>query len=243
MEERLQTPGCDVHPGQSLVLGDAPRGDGLPGRHLLQGMGQHLPPARGEQKASCHPYRDAVFLGVPKKGSFPLLLEGVLRLRAAPKAGGDALCTSAGNEQLLALPAGARAALSVQVGRLAGVLSAARGRLSNASQASGCSDHGHPKMCVLLSEIRAVLQSAQREVLHAADTLAATVWAREAPGAGGCPRVGRHRHRGVRGKAWGPRGCSLGVSLLLLVFEGDSSGNPPAAHQLEPPGAGCAGAG
>ncbi|XP_066837050.1 laminin subunit gamma-3 isoform X1 [Anser cygnoides] len=112
MEERLQTPGCDVHPGQSLVLGDAPRGDGLPGRHLLQG---------------------------------------------------------------------ARAALSVQVGRLAGVLSAARGRLSNASQASGCSDHGHPKMCVLLSEIRAVLQSAQREVLHAADTLAATEIPQEIP--------------------------------------------------------------
>uniref|UniRef100_A0A8B9CVZ2 Laminin subunit gamma 3 n=1 Tax=Anser brachyrhynchus TaxID=132585 RepID=A0A8B9CVZ2_9AVES len=112
VEEQLQTPGCDVHPGQSLVLGDAPRGDGLPGRHLLQG---------------------------------------------------------------------ARAALSVQVGRLVGVLSAARGRLSNASQASGCSDHGHPKTCVLLSEIGAVLQSAQREVLHAADTLAAMEIPQEIP--------------------------------------------------------------
>uniref|UniRef100_A0A493T5K2 Laminin subunit gamma 3 n=1 Tax=Anas platyrhynchos platyrhynchos TaxID=8840 RepID=A0A493T5K2_ANAPP len=112
MEERLQTPGCDVPPGQSLVLGDAPRGDGLPGRHLLQG---------------------------------------------------------------------ARAVLSMQVGRLAGVLSTARGRLSNASQASGCSDHGHPKTCVLLSEIGAVLQSAQREVLHAADTLAATEIPQEIP--------------------------------------------------------------
>lgn len=85
----------------------------------------------------------------------------------------------AGTEQLLALPTGARAVLSMQVGRLAGVLSTARGRLSNASQASGCSDHGHPKTCVLLLEIGAVLQSAQREVLHAADTLAATVRARE----------------------------------------------------------------
>lgn len=168
MEERLQTPGCDVPSGQSLVLGDAPRGDGLPGRHLLQGMGQHLPPARGQQKASCHPCRDAVPLGgLPRRGSFPFLSEGVLRLRVE--------MPHAGTQKFHALPAGARAVLSMQVGRLAGVLSTARGRLSNASQASGCSDHRHPKTCVLLSEIGAVLQSAQREVLHAADTLAATV--------------------------------------------------------------------
>ncbi|XP_075572638.1 laminin subunit gamma-3 [Pelecanus crispus] len=103
MEEWLQKPGCDARPDQSPVLGDAPRGDGLPSPYLLQG---------------------------------------------------------------------ARAALSAQVGRLAGALGSARGRLSNASQATGCSGHGPPKTCILLSEIGAVLQSAQREILHAADTLA-----------------------------------------------------------------------
>ncbi|NXE09516.1 LAMC3 protein, partial [Lophotis ruficrista] len=105
MEEWLQTPGCDAHPGQSLTLGDAPRGDGLPSPHLLQG---------------------------------------------------------------------ARAALLAQVGRLAGALGIVRGHLSNASQATGCSGHGPPKTCILLSEIEAVLQSAQRETLHTADTLATT---------------------------------------------------------------------
>ncbi|XP_075375805.1 laminin subunit gamma-3 [Mycteria americana] len=112
MEERLQNPGCDAHPGQSPMLGDAPRGDGLPSPHLLQG---------------------------------------------------------------------ARAALSAQVGRLAGALGTARGRLSNASQATGCSGHGPPKTCILLSEIGAVLQSAQREILHAADTLATTEIPQEIP--------------------------------------------------------------
>ena len=88
---------------------------------------------------------------------------------------------SVGNKQLLALPAGARAALSTQVGRLAGALGTARGRLSNASQATGCSSHGPPKTCILLSEIGAMLQSAQREILHAADTLATMVRAPAGP--------------------------------------------------------------
>ncbi|NXN47590.1 LAMC3 protein, partial [Rhinoptilus africanus] len=110
MEEWLQKPGCDARPGQPSMLGDAPRGDGLPSPHLLQGP---------------------------------------------------------------------RAALLAQVGGLAGALGTAWGRLSNASQATGCSGHGPPKTCILLSEIGATLQSAQREILRAADTLATTV--REIP--------------------------------------------------------------
>ncbi|NXJ78013.1 LAMC3 protein, partial [Trogon melanurus] len=106
MEEWLQKPGCDAHPGQSSMLGDAPRGDGLPSPHLLQG---------------------------------------------------------------------AHAALLAQVGWLAGALATAQGRLSNVSQATSCSGHGHPKTCILLSEIGAVLHSAEREILHAADTLATTL--------------------------------------------------------------------
>ncbi|NWQ62499.1 LAMC3 protein, partial [Neopipo cinnamomea] len=114
MEEWLQKPGCNAHPGQSLMLGDAPRGDGLPSSHLLQG---------------------------------------------------------------------AWATLLAQVGQLAGALNTAQGRLTNASQATSCSGHGPPKTCILLSEIGAVLQSAQREILNAADTLATTVsWA---PGGAG----------------------------------------------------------
>ncbi|KAM6399992.1 laminin subunit gamma-3 [Rhynochetos jubatus] len=112
MEEWLQKPGCDTHPGQSPMLGDAPRGDGLPSPHLLQG---------------------------------------------------------------------ARAALSAQVGRLARALGTAQGHLSNASRATGCSNHGPPKTCILLSEIGAVLQLAQREILHAADTLATTEIPQEIP--------------------------------------------------------------
>ncbi|NXT03292.1 LAMC3 protein, partial [Jacana jacana] len=112
MEEWLQKPGCDAQMGQSLMLGDVPRGDGLPRPHLLQG---------------------------------------------------------------------ARAALLAQVGRLAGALGTVRGRLSNASQATGCSSHGLPKTCVLLSEIEATLQSAQREMLHAADTLATMEIPQEIP--------------------------------------------------------------
>ncbi|NXE29510.1 LAMC3 protein, partial [Ardeotis kori] len=112
VEEWLQTPGCDAHPGQSLILGDAPRGDGLPSPHLLQG---------------------------------------------------------------------ARAALLAQVGRLAGALGIVRGHLSNASRATGCSGRGPPKTCILLSEIEAVLQSAQREILYAADTLATTEIPQEIP--------------------------------------------------------------
>lgn len=86
-----------------------------------------------------------------------------------------------GNKQLLVLSAGARAALLAQVGRLAGALGASQGRLSNASRATGCSGHGLPKTCILLSEIGATLQSAQREVLRAADTLATTVRAPAGP--------------------------------------------------------------
>ncbi|NXJ87875.1 LAMC3 protein, partial [Corythaixoides concolor] len=110
MEEQLQKPGCDTHPGQSPM--DAPRGDGLPSPHLLQG---------------------------------------------------------------------ARATLLAQVWWLAGVLSTAQGRLSNASQATGCISHGPPKTCILLLEIEAVLQSTQREILHAADTLATTEIPQEIP--------------------------------------------------------------
>lgn len=87
-----------------------------------------------------------------------------------------------GSKQLLVLPAGARATLLTQVGRLAGVLGTAQHHLSNASKATGCSGHGPPKTCILLSEIGAVLQSAQREILHAADTLATTVRAPTGPG-------------------------------------------------------------
>lgn len=39
MEEWLQKPGCDARPDQSPMLGDVPRGDGLPSPYLLQGMG------------------------------------------------------------------------------------------------------------------------------------------------------------------------------------------------------------
>nr|XP_021399181.2 LOW QUALITY PROTEIN: laminin subunit gamma-3 [Lonchura striata domestica] len=76
---------------------------------------------------------------------------------------------------------GAWATLLVQVGQLAGALNTARGRLTNASRATRCSDHGPPKTCTLLSEIGAVLQSAQREILHAADTLATTEIPQEIP--------------------------------------------------------------
>ncbi|NXN15355.1 LAMC3 protein, partial [Indicator maculatus] len=110
MEEWLQKPGCDARPGHFLMLGDAPRGDGLPSPHLLQG---------------------------------------------------------------------ARAALLAQVGWLAGALGTAQGHLSNASRATSCSGHGLTKTCVLLREVGAALQSAQQELLHAADTLATTV--REIP--------------------------------------------------------------
>ncbi|XP_067164993.1 laminin subunit gamma-3 [Apteryx mantelli] len=109
MEEWLQKPGCD---GRSPVLGDAPRGDGLSGRHLLRG---------------------------------------------------------------------ARAALAEQVGRLAGSLSAARGRLSSVSGAIGCPGRSPAKTCALLSEIGATLQSAQREIQQAADTLATTEIPHEIP--------------------------------------------------------------
>jgi len=82
-------------------------------------------------------------------------------------------------------PTGARAALLVQVEQLAGVLGIAWGRLSNVSLATGCSSHGPPKTCVLLSEVGAMLQSAQREILRAADTLATMVGAPPCPGLAG----------------------------------------------------------
>lgn len=84
--------------------------------------------------------------------------------------------------KMLVLPTGAWATLLVQVGQLAGALNTARGRLSNASQATSCSDHGPPKTCTLLSEIGAVLQSAQEQILHAADTLTTMVGALRGPG-------------------------------------------------------------
>jgi len=50
---------------------------------------------------------------------------------------------------------------------------------------------------------------------------------------------------GSRCRAGGMQGSLLpaGVSLQLVAFPGDSPGNPPAAHELEPAGAGGAGAG
>ncbi|KFO92517.1 Laminin subunit gamma-3, partial [Buceros rhinoceros silvestris] len=105
-------PGCNGHPGQSPMLGDAPRGDGLPSPHLLQG---------------------------------------------------------------------ARATLLAQIGQLTRALGTMRSRFSNATQATGCSSHGPPKTCILLSEIGAVLQSAEREILHAADTLATMEIPQEIP--------------------------------------------------------------
>lgn len=95
---------------------------------------------------------------------------------------GGAPSTSVGNKQPLVLPAGARVALLAQVGRLAKALGTTQGQLSNASQATGCSGHGPPKTCILLSDIGATLRSAQREILHAADTLATTVRAPAGPG-------------------------------------------------------------
>ncbi|GAB0198623.1 laminin subunit gamma-3 [Grus japonensis] len=147
---------------------------------------------------------------------------------------------------------GAQATLSVQVGWLAGALGTARGCLSNASQATGCSNHGPPKTCVLLSEIGAVLQSVQQEILHAADTLATMgshqPWApREAGGhpggqwdvqdwwGGMCPAPW------VSGKAQGPCGhedaaaqveavvgralhaSSAGSELLQSLLEGNAT--------------------
>ncbi|XP_021269242.1 laminin subunit gamma-3 isoform X1 [Numida meleagris] len=76
---------------------------------------------------------------------------------------------------------GAHATLLAQVGRLSGMLSTAQGHLSNAIGASSCSSHGPPKTCTLLSDIGAVLQSAQREILHAANALAAMEIPQEIP--------------------------------------------------------------
>lgn len=90
--------------------------------------------------------------------------------------------TSVSNKNPLVLPTGVRVTLLAQVGRLAGALGTMQGQLSNASQAIGCSSHGPPKTCILLSEIGATLRSAQREILHAADTLATTVCAPAGPG-------------------------------------------------------------
>lgn len=39
-EEWLQEPGCELHLGQPLEMGDASRGDGLSTQHLLQGKRQ-----------------------------------------------------------------------------------------------------------------------------------------------------------------------------------------------------------
>uniref|UniRef100_A0A8C3UVT0 Laminin subunit gamma 3 n=1 Tax=Catharus ustulatus TaxID=91951 RepID=A0A8C3UVT0_CATUS len=110
MEEWLQKPGCDSHPGQSAMLGDAPRGDGLPSPHLLRGTGD---------SPSFHPFP-------------PLLPQGAVTIWVG--------CKEVPGEHW-----------------------------------AHCSDHGPPKTCTLLSEIGAVLQSAQQEILHAADTLATMV--------------------------------------------------------------------
>ncbi|POI28520.1 hypothetical protein CIB84_007730 [Bambusicola thoracicus] len=101
-----------------------------------------------------------------------------LRLGQPPAMGDESRGDGLSTQHLLQ---GAHAVLSAQVGRLAGMLSTAWGHLSNAIGASGCSRHGPPKTCTLLSEIRAVLQSAQQEILHAADTLAATEIPQEIP--------------------------------------------------------------
>ncbi|NXC45508.1 LAMC3 protein, partial [Penelope pileata] len=127
---------------------------------------------------------------------------------------------------------GAHAVLSAQVGRLAGTLSTARGRLGSASRASGCSSHGPPKTCTLLSEIGAVLQSAHQEILHAANTLAATEipqelpplptnWSRRALEA----RALAERHRDIAAQVEAAVGRALGASnasheLLQRLLEG-----------------------
>uniref|UniRef100_A0A8B9MT17 Laminin subunit gamma 3 n=1 Tax=Accipiter nisus TaxID=211598 RepID=A0A8B9MT17_9AVES len=170
MEEWLQETSCDARPGQSPVLGDAPRGDGLPSPHLLQG---------------------------------------------------------------------ARATLLTQVGRLAGVLGTAQHHLSNASKATGCSGHGPPKTCILLSEIGAALQSAQREILRAADTLATTVRAPTGPrlpvglvailGGGGTHRDAAAQVEAVVGRAL--RASNASSELLRSLLEGNAM--QKAQHQLE----------
>ncbi|XP_061867634.1 laminin subunit gamma-3 [Colius striatus] len=129
---------------------------------------------------------------------------------------------------------GARAALLAQVEWLAGVLGTAQGRLSNASQATDCSSHGPPKTCILLSEIGAVLQSVQRQILHAADTLATmeipqeipqqlTNWSRRALEA----RALAERHEDVVVRVEAAVGRALRVSnasagLLQELLQGDA---------------------
>uniref|UniRef100_A0A8C4UH76 Laminin subunit gamma 3 n=1 Tax=Falco tinnunculus TaxID=100819 RepID=A0A8C4UH76_FALTI len=118
----------------------------------------------------------------------PEMSPHVFRWRGGSQAWGSPIgnwgapSTAVSNKQLLVLPAGAWATLLVQMGQLAGTLGTARGRLSNASRTTGCSGHGPPKTCILLSEIGVVLQSAQREMLHTVDTLAAMVRAPISPG-------------------------------------------------------------
>uniref|UniRef100_A0A7M4FT88 Laminin subunit gamma 3 n=1 Tax=Crocodylus porosus TaxID=8502 RepID=A0A7M4FT88_CROPO len=74
---------------------------------------------------------------------------------------------------------GAKVMFLEQVAQLEGSVSAAWGRLRNASGAVGCASSGSDKTCILLSEISAVLQSAQQEIQQAADTLATMVFPQE----------------------------------------------------------------
>lgn len=83
------------------------------------------------------------------------------------------------------LPTGARATFLAQVGQLTEALGTVRSHFNNVTQATGCSSHGPSKTCILLLEIRAVLQSAEREILHTADTLATMVRAPAGPRAAG----------------------------------------------------------
>ncbi|NXF90538.1 LAMC3 protein, partial [Eubucco bourcierii] len=168
MEEWLQKPGCDARPGQSLLLADVPRGDGLPGPHLLQG---------------------------------------------------------------------ARVAFLAQVGWLAEALGTARGHLSNASRATSCSGHGPSKTCALLWEVGARLQSAQQQLLQAADTLATmevpqeipqqpTNWSRRALEA----RALAESHEGAVAQVEAAVGRALRTSnascqLLQSLLEGNATGD------------------
>ncbi|XP_019331197.1 laminin subunit gamma-3 [Alligator mississippiensis] len=74
---------------------------------------------------------------------------------------------------------GAKAMFLEQVAQLEGSVSAAWGRLRNASGAVGCVSSGSDKTCILLSEISTVLRSAQQEIQQAAATLTTMVFPQE----------------------------------------------------------------
>ncbi|NXX38600.1 LAMC3 protein, partial [Tricholaema leucomelas] len=140
---------------------------------------------------------------------------------------------------------GAQAALLAQVGWLAEALGSARSHLSNASRASSCSGHGPSKTCALLWEVGATLQSAQQQLLQAADTLATMVreipqeipqqhtnWSRRALEA----RALAESHEGTVARVEAVVGRALHTSsascqLLQSLLEGNATGD--VQHELE----------